>query len=93
VGYVSLRHYMQRMDEEPRVIAQPIVGETMTTAKVSHKMGARRDRPTTEQRRLYEFARSKVREPSKAFVDEYPMPPGWWEFVHNEEAVIRVHSQ
>jgi hypothetical protein len=31
-----------------------------------------------------------VREPGKAFVDAYPMPPDWWEFVHNEEAVIRA---
>jgi hypothetical protein len=48
---------------------------------------------TTAQRRLYEFVRSKVREPGKAFVDEYPMLPGWWEFVHNAEAVIRAHFQ
>jgi hypothetical protein len=34
---------------------------------------------TTAQRRLYEFVRSKVREPGRAFVGEYPMPPGWWE--------------
>jgi hypothetical protein len=47
---------------------------------------------TPAQCRLYEFVRSKVREPGKAFVDEYPMPPGWWEFVHNAEAVIRAHS-
>jgi O-antigen biosynthesis protein len=58
------------------------------------------DRPLSEiaeatpaQRRLYEFVRSKVKDPGKAFVDEYPMPPGWWEFVHNEEAAIRAHSQ
>ena len=48
---------------------------------------------TTEQRRLYEFVQSKVREPGKAFVDEYPMPAGWWEFVHNEEAVLRANLQ
>jgi hypothetical protein len=48
---------------------------------------------TTAQQRLYEFVRSKVQKPEKVFVDEYPMPPGWWEFVHNEEAVIRAHSQ
>jgi hypothetical protein len=45
---------------------------------------------TPAQRRLYEFVRSKVKDPGKAFVDEYPMPPIWWEFVHNEEAVIRA---
>jgi hypothetical protein len=56
----------------------------------------RSDRPlseiaeaTTAQKRLYEFVRSKVWKPEKVFVNEYPMPPGWWEFVHNEEAVIR----
>ena len=48
---------------------------------------------TPAQHRLYEFVRSKVREPGKAFVDEYPMPPGWWEFVHNAEAVIHAHAQ
>jgi hypothetical protein len=48
---------------------------------------------TPAQCRLYEFVRSKVQEPGKAFVDEYPMPPGWWKFVHNEEAVIRAHSR
>jgi hypothetical protein len=47
---------------------------------------------TSAQHRLYEFVRNKVREPGKAFVDEYPMPPGWWEFVRNTEAVIRAHS-
>jgi hypothetical protein len=44
---------------------------------------------TSAQQRLYEFVRSKVRKPEKAFVDAYPMPPGWWEFVNNEDAVIR----
>ena len=48
---------------------------------------------TPAQRRLYDFVRSKVREPGKAFVEAYPMPPGWWEFVHNAEAAIRAHSQ
>jgi hypothetical protein len=48
---------------------------------------------TPAQRRLYEFVRSKVKDPGKAFVDEYPMPPGWWEFVNNAEAVIRAHSR
>jgi hypothetical protein len=48
---------------------------------------------TPAQRRLYEFVRSKVKNPGKAFVDEYPMQPGWWEFVHNEEAFIRAYSQ
>jgi hypothetical protein len=47
---------------------------------------------TPAQRRLYAFVRSKVREPGKAFVDEYPMPPGWWEVVRNAEGVIRAHS-
>jgi hypothetical protein len=47
---------------------------------------------TPAQQRLYEFVRSKIQEPGKAFVDEYPMPPGWWEFVRNEEALIRAHS-
>jgi hypothetical protein len=48
---------------------------------------------TTEQQRLYDFLRHKVFEPAEEFVDAYPMPLGWWAFVHNQEAVIRAHSQ
>jgi hypothetical protein len=48
---------------------------------------------TQEQRRLYDFLRSKVVEPAEAFVDAYPMPPGWWAFVHDQEAVIRAHAR
>jgi hypothetical protein len=48
---------------------------------------------TPVQRRLYEFVLGKVMDPGKAFVDEYPMPPGWWEFVQNAEAAIRAYSQ
>jgi hypothetical protein len=48
---------------------------------------------TTEQQRLYDFLRDKIVEPAKEFADAYPMPPGWWAFVHNREAVVRAHAQ
>jgi hypothetical protein len=44
---------------------------------------------TAAQRALYDFLRRKVRDPAAEFVDDFPMPPGWWEFVYNAEAVVR----
>ncbi|MEM7536555.1 MAG: sulfotransferase [Chloroflexota bacterium] len=40
---------------------------------------------TPAQQRLYAFLQRKVDEPSLSFVDEYPMPMDWCEFVINEE--------
>jgi hypothetical protein len=48
---------------------------------------------TTTQRCLYEFVRSKVKEPGKAFVEAYPMPPGWWEFVHNIARYVAAYNR
>jgi hypothetical protein len=47
---------------------------------------------TAEQRALYDFFRRKVMEPAAEFGDNFPMPPGWWEFVHNAEAVVRANQ-
>jgi hypothetical protein len=47
---------------------------------------------TAEQRALYDFLQRKVKEPAAEFVDDFPMPPGWWEFVHDAEAVVRANQ-
>jgi hypothetical protein len=45
---------------------------------------------TDEQKALYQFVERKVEDPLKKFeMAKYPMPPGWLEFVKNEEALIR----
>jgi hypothetical protein len=47
---------------------------------------------TVEQRALYDFLRRKVMDPAAEFVDDFPMPPGWWDFVHNAEAAVRANQ-
>ena len=48
---------------------------------------------TNEQKALYQFAKSKVEFPLKKFErTEYPMPPGWIEFMKNQEALVRAYS-
>jgi hypothetical protein len=44
---------------------------------------------TAAQVALYEFLKSRIDDPSAPFVDGYPMPPDWWSFVHESEAVVR----
>lgn len=35
-----------------------------------------------------------VTDPGTRFVaEDYPMPPGWREFVRNEEALVRAHRE
>jgi hypothetical protein len=46
---------------------------------------------TAEQRALYTFLRRKVTDLAAEFVDDFPMPPGWWDFVHNAETVVRAN--
>jgi len=44
---------------------------------------------TNEQKALYQFLERKVKEPLRKFeITKYPMPPGWREFVKNNEALI-----
>jgi len=45
---------------------------------------------TVAQRDLYRFLRRKVRNPAAEFVDDFPMPAGWWRFVHESEAILRA---
>ena len=44
---------------------------------------------TTAQRSLYQLLRLKVQDPTTQFVDEFPMPDGWWTFIHESEAILR----
>lgn len=47
---------------------------------------------TVEQKNLYQFAERKVQNPLGKFeMAEYPMHPGWREFVKNGEALMRAH--
>jgi hypothetical protein len=47
---------------------------------------------TGAQVELYQFLKGKVRNPLDTFDRlKYPMPPGWREFVENEEALVRAH--
>jgi hypothetical protein len=54
------------------------------------------DRPLAEipestmaQQALYQRLQRKVSDPAAEFADEFPMPEGWWQFVHQSEAVVR----
>jgi hypothetical protein len=77
--------------DEPTILA---MAQTVNPALWRNKV----DRPlpalaeaTAEQRALYDFLRRKVTDPAAEFVDDFPMPPGWWDFVHNAEAVVRAN--
>jgi hypothetical protein len=41
------------------------------------------------QQALYQVLQRKVSDPTAEFADEFPMPEGWWQFVHQSEAVVR----
>jgi hypothetical protein len=40
---------------------------------------------TVAQQALYQPLQLKVSDPTAAFADGFPMPEGWWQFVHESE--------
>jgi hypothetical protein len=44
---------------------------------------------TRAQQALYQLLQRKVRDPTAQFADAFPMLKGWWQFVHESEAVLR----
>ena len=49
---------------------------------------------TVEQKALYTFARRKIENPFEPFdVAEYPLPPGYFEFLNIQEALLKAYRE